>query len=69
MQGTSLLSFNKFGQVVQVEKLFREIVDARTHGPTEGRTINDGQRAITKALLELKTSMLTLCKLNWYVNF
>jgi hypothetical protein len=44
MQETSLPSFNKFGQVVKEEKLFKEIVDART---------NDyGQWAITKAHLE-----------------
>jgi hypothetical protein len=40
MQETSLQSFNEFGNVVKEEKLFKEIVDART---------DDGQGAITKA--------------------
>jgi len=34
-------SFNQFSQVVEEEKLFKEIVDART--------MDDGQYAITKA--------------------
>jgi len=42
MQEIFLQSFNKFGQVVKEEKLFKEIVDART---------DIGQRAITKAYL------------------
>ena len=37
--------FNNFGQVVKEKNLFKEIVDAQTHG----RTMDDGQRAITKA--------------------
>jgi hypothetical protein len=30
MKGTSLQSFNKFGQEFSEEKLFKEIVDGRT---------------------------------------
>jgi len=46
MQETFLQSFNKYGQVVKEEKLFKEIVDALTDARTD-----IGQRAITKAHL------------------
>jgi len=39
--------------VVSDEKLFKEIVDARTDGRTHARTMDDGQWAITKADLAL----------------
>jgi len=44
----SLVSFIKFGQVFLEEKLFKEIVDART----DAQTMDHRQWAITKAHLE-----------------
>jgi len=37
MQGTSLQCFNKFGQVVNEEKLIKEIIDAHTDTRTDTR--------------------------------
>jgi len=53
-QGSFLWSLVKIQWVVLEEKLFKEIVDAPTHGRTHGQTgtMDEGQWAITKAHLE-----------------
>jgi len=51
-KGSFLWSLVKIHQVVLEEMLFKEIVDARTHGHTDARAMDDGQWAITKAHLE-----------------
>ena len=57
-----LWSLVKIQLVVLEEKLFKEIVDERTDGRTYGRTMDDGQWAITKAHLEH-------CVLRWAKMF
>jgi hypothetical protein len=47
MQGTSLQTFNKFGRVVKEEKLFKEIVDARMHGPSQ-KPMSSGELKINE---------------------
>jgi hypothetical protein len=50
----SLQNFNKFGQVVKEEKLFKEIVETQTmdHGPSQKhtwRTLSSGELTRTKS--------------------